>query len=66
MCGHGSRGSGRHGFGWRGFGRGGFPDREQWLERLQAYQEHLEQELRNVQELIERLGPAAPEQTAQV
>jgi hypothetical protein len=65
MCGHGYRGhghGGRHGF--RGFGRGGFPNREQWLDRLQAYQEHLEEELRNVQELIERLGPAAPQQTA--
>jgi hypothetical protein len=65
MCGHGHRGyghGGRHGF--RGFGRGGFPNREQWLDRLQAYQEHLEEELRNVQELIERLGPSAPQQTA--
>jgi hypothetical protein len=70
MCGHGHHGHG-HGrgraFGFRGFGRGGFPNREQWLDRLQAYQGHLEEELRNVQELIERLGPAAPgapEQTA--
>jgi hypothetical protein len=63
MCGHGSHGHGR-GYGFRGFGRRGFPDREQWLERLQAYQQHLEQELRNVQELIERLGPSAPQQTA--
>ena len=60
MCGHGHRG---HGF--RGFGRRGVPSREQWLERLQAYQEHLEEELRNVRELIERLGNA-PQQTAQV
>jgi hypothetical protein len=67
MCGHGHRGYGhgaRHGF--RGFGRGGFPNREHWLDRLQAYQEHLEEELRNVQELIERLGPSAPQQTASV
>jgi hypothetical protein len=63
MCGHGSHGHGR-GYEFRGFGRRGFPDREQWLERLQAYQQHLEQELRNVQELIERLGPSAPQQTA--
>jgi hypothetical protein len=65
MCGHGHRGhgyGGRHGL--RGFGRGGFPNREQWLDRLQAYQEHLEEELRNVQELIERLGPGTPQQTA--
>jgi hypothetical protein len=34
----------------------GYPNREQWVERLQAYRRHLEQELENVQELIERLG----------
>ena len=63
MCGHGRhRGHGGHGF--RGFGRGGFPTREEWLERLQAYQQRLEDDLRNVQELIERLGPASPEERA--
>jgi hypothetical protein len=36
----------------------GYPNREQWFERLQAYREHLERELENVQELIERLGEA--------
>jgi hypothetical protein len=36
----------------------GYPNREQWVERLQAYREHLEAELRNVEELIERLGDA--------
>jgi len=46
-------------------GRRGFPNREQWLERLQGYQQHLEDELKNVQDLIERLGPD-PEQTASV
>jgi hypothetical protein len=57
---------GRHGFrgGFR-FGGGGFPNREEWLERLQVYREQLEQELENVRELIERLGDggqtAAPE-----
>jgi hypothetical protein len=67
MCGHGHRGYGRGGrHGFRGFGRGGFPNREEWLDRLQAYQEHLEEELRNVQELIERLGPGTPQQTANV
>jgi hypothetical protein len=34
----------------------GYPNREQWADRLQAYREHLEEELKNVQELIERLG----------
>jgi hypothetical protein len=59
MCGHGHHGRGR------GFGRREFPGREEWLERLQAHREHLEQELRNVQELIERLADQ-PEQTAHV
>jgi hypothetical protein len=48
----------------RGHGRGrrGYPTREQWAERLQGYREHLEAELRNVNELIERLGePPQPE-----
>jgi ribosomal protein L19E len=57
------RGHGMRGFGFRG-GRG-FPNREQWVDRLQAYRQHLEQELQNVQELIERLGDA-PQQTSQV
>ena len=67
MCGHGHHGRGG-GYGFRGFGRRGFPSREQWLERLQAYQEHLEDELKNVQELIERLGNggAEPQQTSMV
>ena len=42
--------------GRRGFR--GYPNREQWADRLQAYREHLEEELKNVQELIERLGRA--------
>jgi hypothetical protein len=47
-----------HHHGRRGFR--GYPNREQWVDRLQAYREHLEQELKNVQELIERLGQATP------
>lgn len=64
MCGgrHGVHGGGRG----RGFAfRGGFPSREEWLERLQAHRQQLEQDLANVQELIERLadGPAqAPQE----
>jgi hypothetical protein len=50
--------------GGRGFGRRGFPNREQLVERLQGYQEHLQSELQNVQELLERLGDT-PEQPAQ-
>lgn len=45
-----------HGRGFRGFGRRGFPSREEWLERLQAHQQRLEEDLANVRELIERLG----------
>jgi hypothetical protein len=62
MCGHEhehgarERHGFRRGYGFRGFGRRGFPSREEWLERLQAYQEHLESELKNVQDVIERLG----------
>jgi len=62
MCeGHGHRGH----RGFRGFGRRGFPSRDVWVERLEAYREHLEQELKNVQDVIERLGRegGAPEQT---
>jgi hypothetical protein len=44
----------------RRFGRGrrGFPNREQLVERLTGYRQHLESELANVQELLERLGDA--------
>ena len=38
--------------------RRGFPSREQLNERLESYREYLESELKNVQELIERLGDA--------
>ena len=56
MCG------GHHHHRRRGFR--GYPNREQWVERLQAYRGHLEEELRNVQELIERLGEQqAPAET---
>ena len=56
MCG------GHHHHRRRGFR--GYPNREQWVDRLQAYREHLEAELKNVQELIERLGETpAPAET---
>jgi len=57
MCGghhHGGPGFGR---GFRG--RRGFPNRQEWLERLQEHQQRLEQDLANVKELIERLGDGA-------
>ncbi len=62
MCeGHGHRGH----RGFRGFGRRGFPSRDVWVERLEAHREHLEQELKNVQDVIERLGRSGdePQQT---
>jgi hypothetical protein len=55
MCREHHEGRGR-GQGFRGFGRRGFPNREQLVERLQGYQQHLEGELSNVQELLERLS----------
>ncbi len=46
-------------------GRRGYPNREQWVERLQSYREHLEGELKNVQELIERLNGPSSSDSAQ-
>ncbi len=64
MCSsHHEEGRGRgHRHGFRGFGRRGFPNREALVERLRAYQEHLESEARNVQDLLGRLAdaPEAP------
>jgi hypothetical protein len=54
------------GHGFRRFGRRGFPNRETWVERLQAYQQHLEQELQNVKDVLERLGGDTPEQPTEV
>ena len=50
MCGHEHHGR-RRGF-------RGYPDREQWVGKLEAYQEHLEGELKKVAELLQRLGDA--------
>ncbi len=44
-----------HGRHWRQ----GFPNREEWLEHLQQHEQRLQQDLANVRELIERLGPPA-------
>ena len=60
--GEGEHGHGRHRHGHRGpfgrRGRRGFPNREQLVERLTGYRQHLERELENVQDLLERLGDA--------
>lgn len=66
MCGghhhHHDREQGEHeqrrgrGQGFRGFGRRGFPNREQLVERLQGYQQHLESELQNTRDLLGRLA----------
>jgi uncharacterized protein YhaN len=48
----------------RGFWRGrhGIPSREESVERLQHYREHLQSELAKIDELLERLvdAPATP------
>ena len=50
----------RHHRGGRGFR--GIPNREQQVERLRGYRAHLENELKTVDELLERLADApAPE-----
>jgi hypothetical protein len=46
-------------------GRHGFPSREQLVERLQGYREHLQQETAKVEELLERLADAPSAPTAQ-
>ncbi|HTR34204.1 MAG TPA: hypothetical protein VMH47_10020 [Gaiellaceae bacterium] len=53
---------GRHHHHHRGpFGRrGGIPSREQSVERLRSYREHLVGELAKVDELLERLADAEP------
>lgn len=56
MCGHGHH----HRHGYRR-GRRGFPSREQWVERLEAYRERLERDLGNVDELLKRLRDERPE-----
>ena len=51
----------------RRFGRHGFPNREQLVERLQGYREHLQGELKNVEELLERLADGQqPDQPAEI
>ncbi|MDX6386671.1 MAG: hypothetical protein QOD85_473 [Gaiellaceae bacterium] len=46
-------------------GRHGFPSRTQLVERLQGYQQHLEAELRNTRDLLDRLTDG-PEQGSTV
>jgi hypothetical protein len=46
-------------------GRRGFPSREQLVERLEGYREHLQDELKNVEELLQRLADE-PQQTTTV
>ena len=61
MHGHRHR---RHGFG-RGHRR--FPNREQWLQRLEEYQRDLEQEIADVADVIKHLKtPETPEGATQV
>jgi hypothetical protein len=51
------------GSGFRGFGRRGFPSSEEWLQRLQGYEQRLQEDLKNVQELIGLLAPPAAPST---
>lgn len=46
-------------------GRHGFPSRTQLVERLQGYQQHLEAELANTRDLLDRLTDG-PEQSTTV
>ncbi|MBA3843409.1 MAG: hypothetical protein H0X39_12505 [Actinobacteria bacterium] len=46
-------------------GRHGFPSRTQLVERLQGYQQHLEAELSNTRDLLDRLTDG-PEQSGTV
>jgi hypothetical protein len=41
--------------GFRAFGRRPVPSREEWVERLEAHREQLQQDLANVEELLGRL-----------
>ena len=50
---HGRRSRGRGGCGPHGRRR--FPNREEWLSRLEEYQKDLEQEVADVADLIRRL-----------
>jgi hypothetical protein len=59
---HGEHHRHHRGSGFRGFGRRGFPSREEWLERLQAHEQRLQADLKNVQDLIGSL--AAPHSPA--
>jgi hypothetical protein len=58
MCHGHEHGHRRRGF---GFGRRGFPNREEWLERLERYQQHLEEQQANVADIIRRLKEDKPE-----
>jgi hypothetical protein len=52
-----------HGFG-RGFLGRQRLSREEWLQRLEAYQRDLEQEIADVADLVRRLQEERPEATA--
>jgi hypothetical protein len=65
MCGghHHRRGGEARGFGGRRRGGWrGFPNRDELVERLTGYREHLESELANVQQLLERLADGTEQQ----
>jgi hypothetical protein len=59
---HGRRSRGRGGCG--AHGRRRFPNREEWLSRLEEYQKDLEQEVADVADLIRRLREEQAETTS--
>ena len=60
MCGHRHHG---HGPGRRG---SRFPNREEWIQRLEERQRDLEQEIADLADVIKHLKSDAPEGTATV
>jgi hypothetical protein len=53
---------------WRGYGFRGrrFPNREEWLQRLEEYQRDLEQEAADVADVLKRLREEQAKETATV
>ena len=57
-----------HGHRRRGFGRGHrrFPNREEWIQRLEEYQRDLEQEVADVADVIRHLKSDTPPETTNI
>jgi hypothetical protein len=59
---HGHRHRGRRGFG----GHRRFPNREEWLRKLEEYQRDLEEEIADVADVIRHLKGDEPQATGAV